>query len=59
MQLDSIKAVQKTVDNLEYTLEKVVGKIPDTLYFEARERLKEMRETVEMLKTPIDRTGTW
>jgi hypothetical protein len=50
MQLESIKAVQKTVDNLEYTLEKVVGKIPDTLFFEARERLKEMRETVEMLK---------
>jgi hypothetical protein len=51
MQLESIKAVQKTVDNLEYTLEKVVGKIPDTLYFEARERLKEMEATVEMLKT--------
>ena len=51
MQLESIKAVQKTVDNLEYTLEKVVGKISDTLYFEARERLKEMRATVEMLKT--------
>ena len=51
MQLESIIAVRKTVDNLEYTLEKVVGKISDTLYFEARERLKEMRATVEMLKT--------
>ena len=51
MQLESIKAVQKTVDNLEFTLEKVVGRISDTLYIEARERLKEMRATVEMLKT--------
>ncbi len=51
MQLEAIKDVQKTVDKLEYRLEKVVGKISDTLYFEARERLKEMRSTVEMLKT--------
>ena len=51
MQLEAIKDVQKTVDKLEYRLEKVVGKISDTLYFEARDRLKEMRATVEMLKT--------
>lgn len=51
MQLQSIKAVQKTIDDLESRLEQVVGKISDKLYFEARERLKEMRETVEMLKT--------
>ena len=51
MQLEAIKAVHKTVDDLESRLEQVVGKISDKLYFEARERLKEMRETVEMLKT--------
>ncbi|MGO8899538.1 MAG: hypothetical protein ACLQU5_14510 [Isosphaeraceae bacterium] len=56
MQLQSIKAVQKTIDDLESRLEQVVGKIADKLYFEARERLKEMRETVEMLKaTDIER----
>jgi hypothetical protein len=51
MHLDAIQAVRKAVDNLEYKLEKVVGRIPDRLYFEARDRLKEMNETVEMLKT--------
>jgi hypothetical protein len=51
MQMEAIKAVQKAVDNLEYRLEKVVGRIPDKLYFEARDRLKEMMSTVEMLKT--------
>lgn len=51
MQLESIKAVQKTIENLEFTLDKVVGKISDTLYFEGRSRLKEMKSTVEMLKT--------
>jgi hypothetical protein len=51
MQLEAITDVQKTVEKLEYRLEKVVGKISDTLFYEARDRLKEMRATVEMLKT--------
>jgi hypothetical protein len=50
MQLSAIQALQKAVDSLEYTLEKVVGRIADKLYIEARERIKEMRATVEMLK---------
>ena len=50
VQLESINVLKKAIDNLEYRLEQVVGKISDTLYFEARERLKEMRETFEMLK---------
>jgi hypothetical protein len=51
MQLSAIAAVQTAIDNLEYKLEKVVGRVADKLYIEARERLKEMKATVEMLKT--------
>ena len=50
MQLSAIAALQKAVDNLEFTLEKVVGRIADKLFIEARDRIKEMRATVEMLK---------
>jgi hypothetical protein len=51
MQLSAIEAVQKAVDNLEYTFEKVVGRSADKLSTEARDRIKEMRATVDMLKT--------
>ncbi len=51
MQLQAIQAVETAVANLEEKLERVIGKISDRLYFEARDRIKEMKATVEMLKT--------
>ncbi len=50
LQLESIKVLEAAVDGLEVRLEQVVGKSSDRLYLEARDRLKEMKETVEMLK---------
>lgn len=50
VQIASIEAVNKAIDNLEYTLIKVLGKSSDKLYIEAREKVKDMRKTAEMLK---------
>jgi len=51
LQLGTIQALEEAVDGLETRLNLVVGKSADRLYLEARDRLKEMRETVEMLKS--------
>ncbi len=50
LQLGTIQALQEAVDGLETRLDLVVGKSNDRLYLEARDRLKEMKDTVEMLK---------
>ncbi len=50
LQLGTIQALEEAVDGLETRLELVVGKSSNRLYLEARDRVKEMRETVEMLK---------
>ncbi len=51
LQLGTIQTLVDAVDGLETRLEQVVGKSSDRLYLEARDRIKEMRETVEMLKS--------
>ena len=50
MQISAIEALGKAVDALDDRLKEVVGVGADKLYLEARDRLKEMRETIEMLK---------
>jgi hypothetical protein len=51
MQLAAIKEVEDRAEDLFARLEQVVGRINDPLYIEARDRLKELKTTVELLKT--------
>lgn len=51
MQDSAINGLEQAVDALEFRLKEVHGVSADRRYIEARDRLKEMRETVEMLKT--------
>jgi hypothetical protein len=56
VQKQSIDALALTVDNLERRLDQVFGPSQETRYIEGKNRLKEMRKTVEMLKfTAIER----
>ena len=58
MQLESIKAVQKTVDNLEYTLEKVVGKILGHALLRGQGTLERDESDRGDAQDSRDRTGT-
>ena len=56
VQKQSIDALARTVDDLERRLDQVFGPSQETRYIEGKNRLKEMRKTVEMLKfTAIER----
>jgi hypothetical protein len=50
VQKQAIEALNKTVDNLEDRLNRVFGPSMDIRYLEGKNRIKEMRATVEMLK---------
>jgi hypothetical protein len=50
MQMSAIKEVEDRADDLFSRLDQVVGRINDSLYIEARDRLKELKTTVELLK---------
>jgi hypothetical protein len=50
VQKQVIESLKKTVDNLEDKLNQVFGPSTDKRYLEAKNRLKEMRATVEMFK---------
>ena len=51
MQLSAIDEVAHRARDFEARLEQVVGRINDPLYIEARERLKELKTTIVLLKT--------
>jgi hypothetical protein len=51
MQMSAIDTLGQAIDGLDDRLKEVVGPSADKLYIEARDRLKEMREIVDMLKT--------
>ncbi|MGC8641245.1 MAG: hypothetical protein ACP5XB_15370 [Isosphaeraceae bacterium] len=51
MQMSAIEALGQAIDALDDRLREVLGASADKRYIEARDRLKQMRETVEMLKT--------
>jgi hypothetical protein len=50
MEMSAIKEVEDRADDLFAKLDQVVGRINDPLYIEARDRLKELKTTVELLK---------
>ena len=50
MQIPSIEEVEARVDDLYRKLNEVVGPRNDPLYIEAKERVKDLKKTVEMLK---------
>ncbi len=51
MQDSAIQGLMNAVDNLDARLDEVQGASADRLYIEAKNRLKELRDTIEMLKT--------
>ena len=53
------KPLQKTVDDLEFTVEKVVGKISDTLYLRGEGTPKRDESDSGDAQDPGNRTGTW
>jgi hypothetical protein len=56
MQFDTIKVLEAKADDLFYKLEEVVGRIDDPLFIEAKDRVKELRNTAQQLKfTKIER----
>jgi hypothetical protein len=51
MSLEAISALEKTVNNLAERLDSLVKPSGDKLYIESRDRLKELRESTQLLKS--------
>jgi hypothetical protein len=50
MQLDTIRVLESKADDLLNRLEEVVGRIDDPLFIEAKDRVKELKNTAHQLK---------